>query len=178
MEGNITHYLLFKWDFIIFVLSLFSCAESDCGTKYSKRKIPKRIGSCDMLTFCLIRICPLSRKEHYIFFIFTRTVGAYTPLFTQKGYFPTLSDWPVLVRRPALWMHRYEVCAYCRCFLAQRVIAEQNTANPDSWSIYPAFHSKGIFPYLIRPILPYSSEVITVSGDVGHVDLQRIGTDL
>ena len=34
--------------------------------------------------------------------------------------------------------------------------------HPDSWSIYPAFHSKGIFPYLIRPILPYSSEVITV----------------
>ena len=34
--------------------------------------------------------------------------------------------------------------------------------SPDSWSIYPAFHSKGIFPYLIRPILPYSSEVITV----------------
>lgn len=33
--------------------------------------------------------------------------------------------------------------------------------HPDSWSIYPAFHSKGIFPYLIRPILPYSSEVIT-----------------
>lgn len=33
--------------------------------------------------------------------------------------------------------------------------------SPDSWSIYPAFHSKGIFPYLIRPILPYSSEVIT-----------------
>lgn len=39
-------------------------------------------------------------KEHYIFFIFTRTVGAYTPLFTQKGYFPALSDqsFPTLPR--------------------------------------------------------------------------------
>ena len=31
-----------------------------------------------------------------------------------------------------------------------------------TYSLYsPTFHSKGIFPYLIRPILPYSSEVIT-----------------
>ena len=32
----------------------------------------------------------------------------------------------------------------------------------DSWSIYPAFHSKGIFPYLIRPILPCYFGEITV----------------
>ena len=52
----------------------------------------------DVLKQANINLFP--EKEHYIFFIFTRTVGAYTPLFTQKGYLPALSDqsFPTLPR--------------------------------------------------------------------------------